>query len=592
MTVYAEPIYRNAEAPVAARVADLLERMSLGEKLGQITQIDQRYLRDESELATYGLGSVFFGGGSTATPNEKTAWADLVDGFQQVALSTRLGIPLLVAADAVHGHNNLHGATIFPHNVGLGAANDADLVRRVGEALAIEVAATGPRWTFAPCVAVARNERWGRTFESAGEDPARASLLAGMVAAIQGETLGALPMSVLATLKHYVADGGTTGGIDRGHAELSEDELRALHLAPYVDGLAAGAGSVMISYSTWNGLRAHAHGYLINDVLKRELGFDGIVVSDWAGIDDIDGEPGFSDTDVATAMNAGIDMIMVPEHYAGFLEVLERQVDGGVIAAERIDDAVARILTKKFELGLFEDPFARRALADEIRSESHLALAREAAAASVVVLKNDENLLPLTRQGLKLAVAGKNADDIGHQCGGWTITWQGGSGATTPGTSILEGIREVVAPGTTVDFDRDGAGIEGHDVAIVVIGETPYAEFSGDRPEPHHMGLDEDDLAVLERVRASGVPTVAVLVSGRPLVVTEQLPSWQAFVAAWLPGSEGGGVADVLFGITAPTGTLPHSWPRRAAQIPINAGEAGYDPLFPLGFGLTYPRPS
>jgi beta-glucosidase len=588
MRVFAEPLYRDAGATVADRVADLLERMSLDEKLGQMTQIDQRYLRDNSDLATWRLGSVFFGGGSTPATNDAAAWADAVDGFQRAALATPLGIPLLVGADAVHGHNNLHGATIYPHNVGLGAVDDADLLLRIGQALATEVVATGPRWTFAPCVAVARNERWGRTYESAGEDPALASTMARMVTGIQGETLGRGPTSILATLKHYVGDGGTTGGVDRGDTELSEEKLRELHLAPYVVALEAGAGSVMISYSSWNGLRAHAHHYLITEVLKGELGFDGFVVSDWAGIDDIDGEAGFSSTDVVTAVNAGIDMIMVPERHVELLALLTQEVESGAVARDRIDDAVCRILTKKFELGLFEDPFARRIFAGEIRGDAHRALAREAAARSLVLLKNDGDLLPLRRTKLKLFVAGKNADDVGHQCGGWTITWQGGSGATTPGTSILAGIREVAGAGTTVDFDAGGAGAEGHDVAVVVIGEAPYAEFFGDRPEPQELGLDDDDLAVLARVRASGVPVVAVLVSGRPLIVTEQLPDWQALVAAWLPGTEGGGVADVLFGVMSPTGKLPHTWPRDAAQIPINVGDPEYDPLFTFGFGLTY----
>jgi beta-glucosidase len=579
-------IYREPSAPVADRVADLLERMTIEEKLGQMMQIDRRYLRDEAHLATFHLGSLLSGGGSAPEPNDAKTWADMVDRYQRVALSTRLGIPLLYGTDAVHGHNNLYGATIFPHNIGLGAANDPELVRQIGEATAVEIRATGPRWTFAPCLAVARNERWGRTYESPGEHPALALTMARLVTALQGETI--TQASVLATAKHYLGDGGTTGGADQGDTELPEEELRTIHLAPFVDAVAAGVGSIMVSHSSWNGSRSHGNAYLLNDLLKGELGFDGFVVSDWAGINALDGEPGFSASDVATAVGAGIDMIMVPEHYEEMLALLMQVVASGAIPEERVDDAVVRILRKKFELGLFENPFADRALAPEINSAAHRALARRAVRSSLVLLKNEQSLLPLAKDGLKIFVAGKNADNVGHQCGGWTLTWQGGSGRTVPGTSILDGIREVVGSAGTVDFAADGVGADRHDVAIVVIGEEPYAEFRGDRPAPDTLCLDDDDLRVVERVAASCVPTVVVLVSGRPLVITGQLAHWNALVVAWLPGTEGGGVADVLFGEATPTGKLPHSWPRSAEQVPINIGDADYDPLFPYGFGLGY----
>lgn len=579
-------IYREPSASVADRVADLLERMTIEEKLGQMMQIDRRYLRDEAHLATFHLGSLLSGGGSAPEPNDAKTWADMVDRYQRVALSTRLGIPLLYGTDAVHGHNNLYGATIFPHNIGLGAANDPELVRQIGEATAVEIRATGPRWTFAPCLAVARNERWGRTYESPGEHPALALTMARLVTALQGETI--TQASVLATAKHYVGDGGTTGGADQGDTELPEEELRAIHLAPFVDAVAAGVGSIMVSHSSWNGSLLHGNAYLLNDLLKGELGFDGFVVSDWAGINALDGEPGFSASDVATAVGAGIDMIMVPELYGEMFTLLMEVVASGAIPQERVDDAVVRILRKKFELGLFENPFADRALAREINSAAHRALARRAVRSSLVLLQNEQSLLPLAKDGLKIFVAGKNADSVGHQCGGWTLTWQGGSGPTVPGTSIIDGIREVVGSAGTVDFAADGVGADGHDVAIVVIGEEPYAEFRGDRPAPDTLGLGDDDLRVAERVAASGVPTVAVLVSGRPLVITGQLAHWNALVVAWLPGTEGGGVADVLFGEATPTGKLPHSWPRSAEQVPINIGDADYDPLFPYGFGLGY----
>jgi beta-glucosidase len=560
--------------------------MTLEEKLGQMTQIDRRYLHDESDLVTYGLGSLFSGGGSSPEPNDPEAWADMVDRFQSVAMSSRLGIPILYGTDAVHGHNNLLNATIYPHNIGFGAGNNAELLLEIGKALAEEIIATGPRWTFAPCIAVARNERWGRFYESPGEDPALASTVASMVTGIQGERLGETPTSILACAKHFVGDGGTTDGVDRGNVELSEEDFRRIHIAPYLTALEAGLGSVMISYNSWQGVRCHGHRYLIQEVLKDELGFTGFVVSDWMGINDIDGEPGFSAYDVSTAVNAGIDMIMVPEGHAEMLERLKEVVASGDVTEERVDDAVARILTKKFELGLFERPGADRSYARTIRSAEHLALARQAVRESVVVLKN-EAVLPL-RKDARIFVAGKNADDIGHQCGGWTVTWQGETGPSTAGTSILDGLREVAGAGATIDFAIDGTGAEGHDVAVVVVGESPYAEFEGDRPKPDGLTLDAADLEVLARVQATGVPVVVVFVAGRPLIVTEQLESWQGFVAAWLPGSEGAGVADVLFGDVSPVGKLPHSWPRSAAQVPINAGDANYDPLFPFGFGLSY----
>ena len=582
----ASPIYRDPAATIAERVTDLLGRMTIEEKLGQMMQIDRRYLRASEDIALFHIGSVLSGGGSAPEPNDAASWAEMVDGFQRVALSTRLGIPLLYGTDGVHGHSNLYGATIFPHNIGLGAADDPALAWEIARAVAIEVRATGPRWTFAPCLAVARNERWGRTYESWGERPSFGVAAGQFVGGLQGESIG--PESVLATAKHFLGDGGTTGGVDRGNTAVSEDDLRAIHLRPYLDVIAAGVGSVMASYSSWNGEPSHASSYLLTQLLKDELGFEGFVVTDWQAIDFLDGGPGASLEAVARAVNAGIDMIMIPEHYVEMRAMLREAVESGVIAAVRIDDAVARIVRKKFELGLFENAFADRALAEQIGSAAHRALARRAVQSSIVLLKNDDDTLPLVRDGLRIMVAGKNADDIGHQCGGWTLTWQGGSGVTIPGTSILEGIRQVAGPSTLVDYAPDGAGAERYDVAIAVLGEQPYAELFGDRPAPDELCLDEDDLDVVERLAASDVPTVTVLVSGRPLVVTDQLQHWQALVAAWLPGSEGAGVADVLFGEAAPAGKLPHSWPRSADQVPINVGDPEYDPLFPFGFGLAY----
>jgi beta-glucosidase len=490
-------IYKDPSQPVLARVADLLSRMTLDEKIGQMTQAERADITTSTDIATYGLGSLLSGGGSAPSTNTATGWADMYDGFQQAALANRLGIPLIYGVDAVHGHNNVRGATIFPHNIGLGATRDASLVQQVGQATAEEVAGTGIDWTFAPCLCVARNERWGRTYESFGEDPAIAQSLTTIITGFQGSTLGGTGSSILATAKHYVGDGGTTGGDDQGNTQLSEADLRRIHLAPFVTAVQRNVGSVMISYSSWNGVKMHGNQYLIRDVLKGELGFTGFVVSDWQGIDQIDGAGGFSASDVRTSINAGIDMVMVPHDYKGFIATLRTEVQAGRVPLTRIDDAVSRILTKKFQLGLFERPLTDRTWTATVGSAAHRALARQAVRESQVLLKND-GILPLAKSGVRILVAGKNADNIGNQSGGWTISWQGSSGNITPGTSILQGIRAAVAPGTTVTFDASARKPAGHDVAIAVIGETPYAEGQGDRTDG--MGLDRSDLSVLNNL--------------------------------------------------------------------------------------------
>ncbi|WP_223166785.1 glycoside hydrolase family 3 N-terminal domain-containing protein [Nonomuraea sp. SYSU D8015] len=578
--------YQDPSLPVRDRVADLMGRMSLEEKLGQMTQAERGSV-STADVTTYRLGSVLSGGGSAPSPNTAASWADMYDRFQNAALATPLGIPILYGVDAVHGHNNVVGATIFPHNIGLGATRDPALVERIGRAVAEEVSGTGVDWNFAPCLCVARNDRWGRTYESFGETPELPSSMATLVTGLQGTALNG-PASVLATAKHYVGDGGTTGGVDQGDTQLSEADLRAIHLPPFRAAVERGAGSVMISFSSWNGVKLHGHQYLITTVLKGELGFSGFVVSDWNGIDQIDGAPGTSALDVRTAVNAGIDMAMVPTAWRQFIDLLRAEVQAGRVTTARVDDAVRRILTKKFELGLFEKPLTDRSYTATVGSSAHRALAREAVAKSQVVLKNSGNLLPLAPGG-KIFVAGKSADDIGLQSGGWTISWQGSPGAITPGTTILQGIRNAAGSGTTVTYSRDGRGIDGsYRVAIAVVGETPYAEGEGDRPGG--LGLDTTDLNTIATLRAAGVPVVVVLVSGRPLDIAAQLSGWNALVAAWLPGTEGQGVADVLFGSVRPTGKLPMTWMSSASQQPINQGD-GKTPLFPYGFGLTYEEP-
>jgi beta-glucosidase len=577
--------YQDPALPVADRVSDLLGRMNLDEKIGQMTQAERTEV-STSEVTNFRLGSVLSGGGSAPSPNTATSWANMYDGFQNAALATPLRIPILYGADAVHGHNNVVGATIFPHNIGLGATRDPALVQDIGRATAEEVAGTGVNWDFAPCLCVARNDRWGRTYESYGEKPELPSSMTSIITGLQGTTLGGAPASVLATAKHYVGDGGTTGGVDQGDTQLSETDLRAIHLPPFQAAVQRGVGSVMISFSSWNGAKVHGHQYLITTVLKGELGFSGFVISDWDGINQIDGATGLSATDVRTAVNAGIDMVMVPSAWQTFIGLLRTEVQAGRVPLSRIDDANRRILTKKFELGLFERPLADRSFTGTMGSATHRSLARTAAAKSQVVLKNAGNVLPLARDNNKIFVAGKSADNIGNQSGGWTVSWQGASGNTTPGTSILQGIRGSVSPSTTVTYNQNGSGIDGsYRVAIAVVGETPYAEGEGDRRGA--MGLDTADLNTISTLRAAGVPVVVLLVSGRPLDIAAQLPNWNALVASWLPGTEGQGVADVLFGVTQPTGKLPVTWMSSAGQQPINDGD-GKTPLFPYGFGLNY----
>ncbi|HET8662659.1 MAG TPA: carbohydrate-binding protein [Micromonosporaceae bacterium] len=576
--------YHDPSLPVPTRVADLLSRMSLDEKLGQMTQAERGAVSN-ADITSFRLGSLLSGGGSAPSPNNATSWANMYDSFQNAALATPLGIPLVYGVDAVHGHNNVVGATIFPHNIGLGATRNPALVQQIGRATAEEVSGTGIDWDFAPCLCVARNDRWGRTYESFGEVPGLPTQMATIITGLQGSSLNG-PASVLATAKHYVGDGGTTGGVDQGNTQLTEAQLRAIHLPPFQEAVGRNVGSVMISYSSWNGVKLHGHQYLITTVLKGELGFAGFVVSDWNGIDQIDGQPGFTATEVRTAINAGIDMVMVPYEWRNFIALLRTEVQAGRVTMARIDDANRRILTKKFELGLFERPLTDRSYTSTVGSAAHRALARQAVRESQVVLKNSGSVLPLARDNNRIFVAGKNADNIGHQSGGWTISWQGGSGSITPGTTILQGIRNTVGASTTVTYNASGAGIDGsYRAAIAVVGETPYAEGVGDRPGG--MGLDSTDLNTIATLRAAGVPVVVVLVSGRPLDIAGQLPNWNALVAAWLPGTEGQGVADILFGVAQPTGKLPVTWMSSASQQPINDGD-GQTPLFPLGFGLTF----
>lgn len=595
--------YLDARLPVRQRVKDLLSRMSLEEKAGQMTQADRNALTSQGDIATYGLGSLLSGGGSVPTPNTPEAWARMVDAFQLRAQATRFQIPLVYGVDAVHGHNNVVGATIMPHNIGLGATRDPQLAEKTGAVTASEVRATGVPWDFAPCLCVSRDERWGRAYESFGEDPALVTAMETVIRGMQGAPSGKdLDRSdkVLTTAKHFVGDGGTEFGssttgsytIDQGVTKVTRQELEKVHLAPFQEAVDRGVGTVMPSYSSLDflgdgraPLKAHADGAMINGVLKDRMGFDGFVISDWQAIDQI---PGDYPSDVRTSVNAGLDMIMVPTAYADFRSTLVDEVKAGRISRARIDDAVSRILTAKFRLGLFEKPYANTTNLDRIGSAGHRAVAREAAAKSQVLLKNDGGVLPL-KPSQKVYVAGSNADDLGNQTGGWTITWQGSSGRHTEGTTILEGMRKAQSRtgGSAITYSKDAsAPTDGHDVGVVVVGETPYAEGVGDVGNGHDLRLSEADRAAVDRV-CGAMKCAVLIVSGRPQLIGDHLGDIDALVASWLPGTEGDGVADVLYGKRPFTGQLPMTWPKSEAQLPINVGDAAYDPQYPYGWGLT-----
>jgi beta-glucosidase len=582
------------------QVNELLAQMTLDEKVGQITQADQEHLQDVRDIETYFLGSLLSGGSSDPKKsNQVQDWADMYDLYQSHALKTRLRIPLLYGVDAVHGHNNVIGAVIFPHNIGLGATRNARLVEEIGRITAKEVRATGINWTFAPCVAVVRDERWGRTYEGYGEDPKLVSELGeAAVRGLQGSDL-ADPLTVLACAKHFVGDGGTTWGtglpdknqpggrypLDQGDTRLTEEELRRVHLEGYRGALKAGVATIMPSYSSWNGVKASGSKRLLTEILKEELGFEGFLISDYNAIDQL---PGDYRSDIKESLNAGMDMVMIGSpKYREFFTTLKSLAESGDVPMTRIDDAVRRILRVKFAKGLMvkdANVFADRSLLEGFGSAAHRSVARQAVRESIVLLKNENKRLPLQRGLKRIHLAGGNADDLGNQCGGWTIDWQGQSGPATIGTTVLSAVRQT-ARHSTVTYSVDGTGAAGADVGIVVVGETPYAEAAGDRRD---LSLSEKDISAIRAVKQAGVPVVLVLISGRPMILGAALDLADAVVVAWLPGSEGIGVADVLFGEYKPTGKLPVSWPRSNDQLPINVGDAKYDPLFPFGFGLTY----
>lgn len=576
--------YLDPNASVDLRVSDLLSRMTLEEKIGQMTQADHKAVGNMEDMKTYFLGSILSGGGSDpSSGNSALDWANLYDSFQQKAMETRLGIPIIYGIDAVHGHSNVVGAVIFPHNIGLGATRNPELVKEVTRVTAIEIAATGIDWTFAPCIAVPRDERWGRTYEGFGETPELAALFGGpAVEGFQNDSLNS-QTSIVACAKHYVGDGGTTGGDDQGNTEISEEELRSIHLPGYISAIESGVRTIMASYSSWNGVKMHGNKYLLTDVLKTELGFDGFIISDWAGIDQL---PGDYTSDVEISINAGNDMVMVPNQYVNFFTTLKTLVQQGKVSQARIDDAVSRILKVKFEFGLFENPYTDRSLLPLVGSIEHRNVARQSVRESLVLLKKNDNILPLPKSNIKVLVAGEHADNIGLQCGGWTIQWGGASGDITEGTTILEGMKKV-SPTTNFIYSKDGDFSDSDstaDYAIVVIGEQPYAEGGGDRDD---LTIDKDQINLVRKLKNLGIPVVTVLISGRPMIINPALHNSDAFIAAWLPGTEGDGIAEVLFGDYSPKGLLPITWSKSMDQIPQNIGDAQYDPLFEYGFGIT-----
>lgn len=593
---------RSASAPAAQAAANtpeaLLARMSLEHKVAQIIQPDIGSITPE-DVRQYRFGTILNGGNSGPYGNDKgpaADWLKLADQFWEASTAPlpngEPAIPALWATDAVHGHANVPGATVFPHNIALGAADDADLVRRIGAATAVEIEVTGLDWTFAPTIAVARDDRWGRTYESYSEDPARVSRLgAAMVEGLQGRPgePGFLGQGkVAATAKHFFGDGGTAQGVDQGDVNGDLAELMAVHAAPYPAAIGAGVASVMASFNSINGEKMHGNAPLLTGELRGKLGFEGLVVGDWNGHGQV---KGCTNSDCPQSLMAGLDVYMVPEDWKALHANLVREVQDGTIPMARLDEAVLRVLRLKEKLGIFDGEVKPSARANGgkwelLGSPEHRALAREAVAKSQVLLKN-AGLLPL-KPGARIEVAGSAADNIPQQAGGWSVTWQGGGDLTAkdfPGaTSIFTGIAEAAkASGGEAVLASQGSAASKPDVAIVVFGEPPYAEFVGDRKDLAFR--DEEGLGLLKAYRARGIKTVAVFLSGRPLWVNRELNAADAFVAAWLPGSEGAGVADVLFGKRQPSGRLSFSWPKTCEGAPLNdAAQA----LFPVGFGLAF----
>ena len=572
------------EPSIDEQVLEILFDMSLDEKVGQMVQAERSSVTP-TDVSTYYIGSILSGGGShpNAFNNSADVWYQMVYDYQYAAVNSGANIPLIYGTDAIHGHNNLYGATIFPHNIGLGAANDPELVYEISKATAKEMLTTGITWNFAPALSIVQNIGWGRSYEGFSENPEIFESLT------QSAIKGYEEYGVSATAKHYLADGATTNGIDQGDVNLSEQQLRDIHLIPYLEAIEAGVDTVMISYSSINGVKMHEQTYWIQDVLKDELGFEGFVVSDWNAIQQLSGS---YQEQVAKSINAGVDMLMEPYTWRDAIEAIKANVNANIISMDRINDAVSRIIRVKLESGLFEDPYAREDIST-LYSEEHQALAREAVRKSLVLLKNDNQSLPLEKNE-SIYLTGTASDHVGYMSGGWTTYWQGNTSADIGvGTSIKDAMTSVLSEnsGQIVNNINDAQTV------VVVLSELPYSEGVGDNQILTLTGGNADPnninaLNVAQQAHQDGKNVVGILISGRPLLFEDYLQYFDSFVAAWLPGSEGGlGIADVIFGDYDFTGKLSYTWPKSIAYVGYNSNREDYDESlvqFPYGYGLTY----
>lgn len=592
---------------VEAQIATLLGEMTLDEKVGQLVMVDYKALASADDVTTYFLGALLPSGDDAPTRNTPGSWLELTNQFRPRALATRLKIPLLVGIDAVHGNAKVAGATVFPEGIGLGCTRDPALVTQVERATAEEVLALGFSMSFSPDADVGQDARWGRTYESFGEDPALASqMVAAAIRGYQGPQLGA-PGTLLACPKHALGAGETSwgtgrmGGIDEGDAQITEARMRRVHLPPFKAAVDAGALAIMVSYSSWNAAKMSASPMWLSDVIKGELGYRGLLLSDYDAIRQL---PGTSQQQAATALNAGLDMIMMSDGYAAFISDVEALVASAAVAMSRIDDAVARILRAKIIAGLFGVPAPSSSALSSLGSPRHRTIARRAVRESLVLLKNDDSFLPLSASA-HVVVAGAGGSDLGLQSGGWTLGWQGVTGpssAAIGGTTLLAGMQAAATSPNLVTYSPDGSDVPaGTSVGVVVLSEKPYSEYEGDTNDPDfdntsmgqnptgHLIYDGLAAGVLRKMEAANVPLVLVLLTGRPVRIESYLPHFKAVVAAWLPGSEGEGVADVLYGRANFVGVLSRSWPHDGAMLPISSLQSGVQPLFAYGFGLKYP---
>ncbi|KZV30571.1 lysosomal beta glucosidase-like [Dorcoceras hygrometricum] len=595
-------IYKDSKQPPEVRIKALMKRMTLEEKIGQMTIIE-RDVATPDVVKKYFIGGVMISVGNGPRPMASAKeWVDMLNHIQQGALSTRLRIPTVYTTCAVHGNNDAYNATIFPHNIGLGVSRDANLVKRIGAATALELRATGIQYTLAPDIAVCRDPRWGRCYESYSEDHTIVQKMTEIISGLQGDIPHGHPTGVpfvsgktkvASCVKNFVGDGGTVDGVDEGNTAIDYEELRRIHMPQYYDSIRKGVVSVLLSYTSWNGKRVHANHALVTNVLKKKMKFQGMVLAEWSGLDRMTTPPHSNYTySVEAGILAGVDMVIVPYNYSEFITTLTSLVKNKYIPISRIDDAVHRILRAKFVMGLFEDPLADYSFTGKLGSQEHRELARDAVRKSLVLLKNgksdDDPLLPLSKNVTKILVAGTHAHDLGYQCGGWSMRWQGFRGNNlTVGTTILTAVRNTVGSHTKVVYEEnpDPEFVKSNkfSYAIVVVGEVPYTEIHGDS---RNLTIIEPGPRTIKNV-CGAIKCVVVIISGRPVVMEPYIEGIDALVAAWLPGTEGQGVADVLFGDYGFTGKLANTWFRSVDQLPMNVGDPHYDPLFPFGFGIT-----